>query len=228
MADVAVIVPVLGRPHHAKTFMESLRANTPKGAVQVYAVPECQPIDTGTTLAWQCEPNVCVMEPDAGTHTFAQKVAWAYENTDEPYLLLVGSDVVFHPWWFQRAMKVAAKGFGLVATNDLGNRAVMEGRHATHPLIARRYVEEKGASWDGPGHIVHTGYGHCFIDNEWSVKAIMDGEFAFARTSVIEHAHPYWGKAEMDDTYRKGEATVKADELLFRERCKKYAGLVFA
>lgn len=222
MAEVAIIVPVLGRPEHAEALTESLRVNTPKGTYKVIAVCE----NAEDTAAWIPHANLTALEESV--HTFAEKVAWAYSTlVSEPYVLLVGSDVVFKPHWLESAMKVADKtGAGLIATNDLGNPRVMAGRHATHPLISRRYIEEKGASWDGPGTIVHTGYRHCFVDDEWSVKAQTDGEFAFARRSEIEHRHPAWGKAESDWVYEKGMSSFQEDKALFLSRVRKFTDLL--
>lgn len=222
MAEVAIIVPVLGRPEHAETLTESLRVNTPKGTCKVIAICE----NAEDTAAWIPYANLTALEESV--HTFAEKVAWAYPRlVSEPYVLLVGSDVAFKPHWLESAMKVANKtGAGLIATNDLGNPRVMAGRHATHPLISRRYIEEKGASWDGPGTIVHTGYRHNAVDDEWSTKALLDGEFAFARRSVIEHRHPIWGKGDMDWVYAKGQESFNEDVALFLSRLRKYTDLL--
>ena len=230
MAEVAIIVPVLGRPEHAATFMESLRANTPKTKYNVYPVNEWN--DQETAEAWRAEgrlsPKRVHLCSRNDAHTFAEKVTAAYSwETGEPYVLLVGSDVVFKPHWFESAIKVADKtGAGLIATNDLGNPRVMAGRHATHPLISRRYIEEKGASWDGPGTIVHTGYRHNAVDDEWSTKALLDGEFAFARRSVIEHRHPIWGKGDMDWVYAKGQESFNEDVALFQRRVRQFTSLL--
>ena len=220
-ATVAIIVPVLGRPHLAKPFMESLQANTPKGKVQVYAI--CEQDRMEDFEAWDEAGALTLIGP---LHTFAEKVDAGYASTSEPLVLLLGSDVIFRPWWYETLMKVADKGFGLVATNDLGNPRVMAGTHATHPLISRRYIEEKGASWDGPGTIVHTGYRHQNVDDEWTTKARLDGEFAFARKSIVEHCHPFWDKAEMDWVYEKGQESADADRALFLSRLKKYTNLL--
>lgn len=221
MAEVAIIVPVLGRPEHAATFVESLRANTPRDTYRVVVV--CS--QRSDAQVWSEYGLYVPLNEEI--ITFAEKVAWAYPRTEEPYVLLVGSDVQFKAHWLESAMKVADKtGKGLIATNDLGNPRVMAGRHATHPLISRRYIEEKGASWDGPGTIVHTGYRHCFVDDEWSVKAQTDGEFAFARRSEIEHNHPIWGKAESDWVYQKGQESFEHDKDLFISRVRKYTDLL--
>lgn len=217
---VAVIVPVLGRPANAAPFMASLRATT--GLATAYFV--CDPDDVEEQAAAKAAgARVLVLEP--GMHgTFPVKANWGYRHTSEPWMLLVGDDVLFHPGWYDRAVRAAQGRFPLVATNDLGNRAVTSGQHATHPLIRREWVDEHGASWDGPGVLCHEGYRHCFVDNEWTAVARHTGAFVAAPDAVVEHLHPYWGKGEMDATYRKGEHSSDRDQRLFARRYEEHVG----
>lgn len=220
MSEVAIIVPVLGRPEHAKVFMDSLRANTPKGVCRVVALEDWSSDDGD---AWQ-EEGAHVLSAK-GRHTFAQKINYGFKVTDEPWVFLVGSDVKFHPWWYQTAKKVMDKGFLVVGTNDLGTARVQSGEHATHMFIKRSYVDEYGASWDGPGVVCHE-YHHWFVDDEIVLKAKLAGVFQAATGSIVEHLHPYFGRGEMDDVYRLGELNAKADQREFMERVKKYTDLV--
>lgn len=236
-ADVVVVVPVLGRPDHAARFMESFRANTPEGRAVVLAVlspddPVPEPLWMATMRAWVESGAHVDFLGNKGT-TFAAKVNYAHgflrkpfgEIKDPSWLLLVGSDVVFHPGWLEQVLMTAElSGAKLIATNDLGNAKVMSGEHATHPLINRAWIDEHGASWDGPGVLAHEGYRHCFVDNEWTMVARDAGVFAFAQNSMIEHLHPAWGKAADDATYRLGEAAMRADHDHFIARVLKYTG----
>jgi hypothetical protein len=106
----------------------------------------------------------------------------------------------------------------VVGTNDLGNARVMAGEHATHLLIKREYIDEVGASWDGPGVVCHEGYRHWFVDDEIVSAAKQRNEWGMALASVVEHLHPLWGKSEDDDTYRLGVRYQAADGKLFRKR----------
>jgi hypothetical protein len=97
--QVAVIVPVMKRPQSAEPFMKSLRAST--GLATVYAV--CDPEDSETYTAW-LTAGAEVLVSDRGS-SFAQKANCGYEKTSEPWLLLVGDDVKFHPGWFLRCIR---------------------------------------------------------------------------------------------------------------------------
>lgn len=216
--EIDVIVPVLGRPHHAEPFMRSLRATT--GLASVTAV--ANEGDDETIAAWR--RNGATVIHDEGRTTFAEKVNDAYAVTERPWLLLVGSDVVFRPSWWDHALVTArATGASVVATNDLLNADVQNGRLATHPVMRRDYIREQGASWDGPDLVTHEGYRHWYVDAEWSAVAIQRGVFATAPAAVVEHMHPIAGKAESDEVYELGAKHRKSDAALFAARCKRFA-----
>jgi len=214
--QVAVVVPVMNRPQNARPFMESLRAST--GLAAVYAIAD--PDDPETYMAW-IAAGAEVLLTETGRSSFPQKANFGYAHTSEPWLLVVGDDVRFHPGWLDHAQQTAAiTGADLVATNDLGNRRVADGFHATHPMIRRTYIDEQGASWDGPGVLVHEGYRHNFCDDEWSAVARQRGVFAPALGALVEHNHPIFGKAEDDVVYRKGKAHYDQDRRLFERRLR--------
>jgi hypothetical protein len=214
--EVAVIVPVLNRPQNAEPFMRSLRATT--GLATVYAA--CS--EDADSAAWRATGATVV--PCEGV-SFAEKVNEAYEWTEAPWVFLVGDDVRFRPGWLDHAQQVAVNtGAKVIGTNDLANPRVTAGEHATHMLIARDYIDEQGASWDGPGVVCHEGYGHWFVDDEIVTVAKQRGVFAPALASVVEHLHPIFdGSVEMDATYKKGQASAGRDKIKFSKRQRDHA-----
>lgn len=233
--EVAVLVPVLGRPEHAAPFMASLRAST--GLATAYAI--CDRADEDAIAAWK-QAGAYVLDLDnylsVVTHqafvdrdqpgTFAEKANIGYRCSDEPWLLLVGSDVRFHAGWLDHAQAIAGDRYHVIGTNDLGNPRVMAGEHATHPLIRRAYVDEHGASWDGPGVVCHEGYRHNFVDEEIVLAAKQRDVWTPALASKVEHLHPLWGKGTPDEVYRFGQTHIEADQALFVRRCAEYFGKV--
>jgi Glycosyltransferase like family 2 len=237
---VKVIVPVLGRPQNAEPFMRSLRAST--GLATVIAV--CSN-DTDAEAWRHAGMGVSVLRIEATTFAakvnaamnapriwFDQQMAagWFDEFDDPPtaphverltapWIFLVGDDVRFHPGWLDHAQQTAAlTGAKVIGTNDLLTERVANGEHATHMLIARDYIDEVGASWDGPGTVAHAGYRHWYVDDEIVTAAKQRGVWAPSLGSIVEHLHHLNGKAEMDDTYRKGEFRAESDAKLFKER----------
>jgi hypothetical protein len=193
--------------------MQSLRAST--GLARVYAV--CQSGDEATAAAW-LDAGAEVLESGEQT-SFAAKANLGYAKMAQPWVLLVGSDVHFYPGWLDQAMAAAAPtGAQVVGTNDCGNPRVIAGEHATHMLIRRSYIDEHGSSWDGPGVVAHEGYRHNFVDNELVAVAKQRGVWAMALASKVEHLHPFWGRAEMDEVYKLGQSHFEEDRALFAER----------
>lgn len=214
---VDVIVPVLHRPDNVAPFMQSLRAST--GLARAFFV--CEANDRDEQAAVEDNGGTVYLHQDA--HTFAEKVNYAYRETMAPWLLLVGDDVRFRPAWLDHALDVARRyGSNVVGTNDLCNPRVVRGEHATHPLIRRSYVDEVGASWDGPGIVCHEGYKHWFVDDEIVTAARQRGTFQAALGSQVEHLHPMNGGSEMDDVYAAGEKNAEQDRRRFEQRFAKY------
>jgi hypothetical protein len=217
---VDVVVPVLGRPHHAEPFMRSLRAST--GLASVYAMLNDDESDD-VERAWR-DAGAYVFRCTPGRTTFAHKVNDGYRYTTAPWLLICGSDVAFRAGWWDHALLMAkAHRAGLVATNDLLNADVRDGLLATHPVMARSYIDELGGSWDGPGRVAHEGYKHWWVDAEWSMAARQRGAYVNAPGSIVEHLHPHVGKAEMDEVYELGQKFKSLDKETFERRCRKYA-----
>lgn len=224
----AVVVPVLRRPQNAEPFMASLRAST--GLATVYAV--CSAGDDDTALAWKesgaevisgavedlTEQGLSRGNEESWAHTFAQKANLGYRQTREPWLFLVGDDVRFWPGWLDHAQQAAGDRYHVVGTDDVGNPRVTSGEHAVHMLIRRKYVDGMGASWDGPGVVAHEGYRHWCVDDEIVAAAKVRNVWVPCLRSKVEHIHPYYGKAEMDDVYRLGAEHAEADKKLFAQR----------
>jgi glycosyltransferase involved in cell wall biosynthesis len=215
----AVIVPVMQRPQNAKPFMESLRAST--GLATVYVLADAGDVDTKE--AWRAAG---ADEVRTGTHeTFAKKVNEGYRISSEPWLFLAGDDVRFHAGWLDYAQAVANDHpfIDVVGTNDLANPRVLSGQHATHMLIRRSYIDEQGASWDGPKTVCHEGYRHWYVDNEIVAAAQQRQVWAMALGSRVEHRHPLFGTADNDTVYELGQSHQKQDYALWRQRLATHA-----
>jgi glycosyltransferase involved in cell wall biosynthesis len=213
-AETAVIVPAM-RWKNAERFMASLRAST--GLATAYAVADRARMEGQAAEAWRAAGATVI---DADAHTFAERMNAGYQATSEPWLFVVGDDVQFHPGWLDQAQARAGDQFHVVGTNDLGNPRVMAGGHATHMLVRRSYVDEIGASWDGPKVLAHEGYRHWFVDDEIVTAAKQRGVWVMALESVVEHLHPLFGKGEPDDIYKIGESHAAQDRETFDRRLR--------
>lgn len=223
MNEIVVLVPVLARPRNAAVVADSFRAARTVPSRLLFI---CSPGDRDEIAACERtgEPLIVLPTPP-GPGDFARKINHAFGLTAEPYVFQAADDVTFEPGWDTAVLMAAAKtGAGVVGTNDLGNRAVMNGHHSTHSLIRRSYVDEHGASLDGPGVVFHEGYGHQWVDTELVELAKSRGQWAFARDAIVRHHHPFWDRTVVRDaTYRKGLATGAADQRLYRTRSRQWA-----
>lgn len=218
-AHIAVFVPVMRRPQNVQPLVESFEATSSRS--NLYFVADHDDIDE----LWAIYDADCIpIINRSAIKTFAVKCNLGYRetfDTDEPWMLFIGDDVRFHPGWEDEAF-AEHDGRSFISTNDLGNTKVMAGRHATHPIIRRQWVDEHGASWDGPGTVAHDGYKHWYVDNEWTTVAQQAGEFRFASTCHIEHHHPIFQKGQDDPIYRLGQSHSEHDRQLWRSRIGKY------
>jgi hypothetical protein len=149
----------------------------------------------------------------------------AHKPHNPPFVLLGASDLLFHSGWDVEALRVAEQtGAGVIGTNDLANPAVKAGRHSTHPLVRRSYIDEVGGTFDqGPGVVYFEGYDHQCVDNELCIAATKRKQWAFAKESKVQHLHPIFDKTiSMDDTYRRGLAKGKEDIALLQSRLKAF------
>lgn len=149
---------------------------------------------------------------------FARKVNAAYRASTEPFLFMGADDLHFHPGWLSAALaRFEEPLVGVVGTNDLGNPRVMRGVHSTHSLVTRAYVERHGTI-DESGKVLHEGYWHEYVDDEFVETSWKHKAWAFAHDSVVEHMHPSWGKGQMDDLYAENDVRMRSGKRLFLRR----------
>lgn len=152
---------------------------------------------------------------------YAGAILTGYEHTTGDHLFCGADDLRFHPGWAEHAIATmnALPHLRVVGTNDLLNPYVQEGTHATHSLVARRYLDEVGGVIDaGPGSFLNPMYDHQFTDTEFIGTAKARAVFAPCAASVVEHMHFLAGKSPQDDTYARAYAELEADEATYESR----------
>lgn len=233
---IDILIPVLNRPQRVMPLVESIMDATEEG-FRILFITSSEDIDEQEAVeeATEMYSNIgwgCTGRP-AGPGDYANKINIGVAVGElsiplvSPWIFTGADDLNFHPGWDTRAYEYMEtfepnKIPGVIGTNDLGNGMVMAGRHATHSLVSRDYIRRQGGSWSGPGQVYYEGYDHQFCDTELVAAAQQRGEWGFARESVVEHMHPFWGKGEQDATYTKGLAMSREDSKLFHERKRMY------
>ena len=203
MSDLSILIPVLGRPENAARQVADIDAATDGDYRIVFIttatdVEECRAVDHLRSL----HPHVKHLSVNPNkVGDYAKKINFAVRNTKSRWLFTGADDLHFHPGWFPHAVLASVStGCRVVGTQDLGNRRVMKGEHSTHSLVDRSYIDEMGTI-DAPGQMLHEGYVHEFVDDEFIETAKHRDEFVFAWNSIVEHLHPLWGKAPSDRLY---------------------------
>lgn len=141
---------------------------------------------------------------------YAFKMNQGVAQTNEEWVFFAADDLCFCPGWADEAIHVSlTTGKRVVGTNDLGNPSVKRGSHSTHTLMHRSYADL--GTFDDPGRVLHEGYHHNYVDNEFVETAKWRNEFAFARDSHVEHLHWAWRKGQDDETYRRGREHYALD-----------------
>lgn len=213
----AILVPVLRRPHRVAPLLESIEAATPEPhRVLFVASPEDE---VELRALEQAGADRLVTTWPGGTRgDYARKINAGYQATEEPLLFLAADDLHFHPGWLERACeRLGDPAVGVVGTNDLGNPRVLAGKTATHSLVTRAYIDERGTV-DEQGKVLHEGYPHEYVDTEFVETAKRRGAWAFAADSIVEHLHPHWGKAPTDELYDAHAERMAAGAQLYRRR----------
>jgi hypothetical protein len=187
-ADLAILVPMLGRPHHVEPLLASIGETVPGCRVLFLLTPGDDEVAAAVAAAGR--EQVTVEWRRRGD--YARKINTGYRHTTEPLLFTGASDLRFHPGWFEAAVAHLTDRIGVVGTNDLGNPLVTAGQHATHFLVTRRYIDVHSGVIDQPGAVFCELYPHEYVDNELLATARYRGAYAMALDSHVEHRHPHW------------------------------------
>lgn len=219
MSRVAILVPVLGRPHRVEPLLNSIAVATPWAHTVVFL---CDSHDTEEIAAVSTEasvrPTVRLLLVDGN---YARKINAGVRATSEPLVFTGADDLHFHPGWLERAVAQMSDIIGVVGTNDLCSRRVITGEHSTHSLVARWYCEL--GTIDEPGKLLHEAYPHEFCDDELVATAKHRGAYAHACDAVVEHLHPDVRKAPVDALYAARPDRMRVGRRIFRKRQQLWA-----
>ena len=213
--DLAVVVPMLGRPHTVAPLAESIRATVPAAHI-VWVLSPGDSSDVATAVAAAGGDVQQVDYRPIGD--YARKINTGYRATSRPLIFTGACDLYFHPGWYEAATAVLEPGVGVVGTNDGGSPRVQAGEHSTHSLITRAYADEYGTV-DGPGAIYAEVYPHEYIDDELVETAKWRGAWAMAIDARVEHLHPNWNPAvPMDGTYLAQRSRMARGRPIYQRR----------
>jgi hypothetical protein len=205
-SELAILVPVSGRPQNVRPLLRSIHRHTPKPH-SVYFITDVNDGEERATIKAVVREEG--FNPDRYLELFsiqggyAKKINEGVRATAEPLVFMGADDLHFHEGWLEAALSRMDSWVGVVGTNDMCNARTMHSRvgHSTHSLMARWYAQK--GTIDEPDKVLHEGYWHEFVDDEFIATARRRGAYAHAIDSYVEHLHPHCGKVD--------EEIVKAD-----------------
>lgn len=209
---VAILIPTFGRAD--RLFNVHLNAVQSTAIdIGVYFIVEKEDqksIDALSSLDYSCT-IINKRKP-----SYAGAINTAYEEVMADYYFAGGDDLNFHMGWLEKCLNLTDM-YPVVGTNDLLNREVMHGTHATHYLVARKYLEEQGGTIDNTYPFLYE-YEHNYTDREFIETAQRRGVFTPCLDAIVEHIHYGNKKAVYDATYQKNQATLRQDRSLYISR----------
>lgn len=218
---VAVLVPVLSRPHRVRPLLESLTAATPEPFEVLFLATAGDTAEIAEVQAAAADfPQLSLhLLPPHTVGDYAKKINHGAAHSSAPFVLTAADDLHFHPGWLAAAIaEFDDPAVGVVGTQDLApTERARTGEHATHCLVRRTYFEQLGTI-DESGKVLHEGYPHEFVDDELVATAKARGAWSFAFGSIVEHLHPSWGKAPTDRLYRAQARRMVAGRSVFDRR----------
>lgn len=211
---IGIYVPTLGRPHKLQALVDNIHqaTRTPHGIV--FVTERDDPESLRAALATGANAIVNRYEP-----SYSNALQTAYETFNHPYFVGANDDFDFQPGWDVEALSVMrAPGVMVVGIDDGGPSC----DYSTISLIDRRYIDEQSGVADMPRRVNYP-YKHNYADTEFFHTAVSRGVFKAATRSVIKHRHPDFGGVDLDDTYRKSQASLSEDGATFNSRAHLWA-----
>lgn len=134
------------------------------------------------------------------------------DSTESEMVCFIGDDTNPQKDFLKVALDHMTKfvgGWGLVGLGDGTGRDL-----PCHWLASRKLLPHLD------GEFFHTGYKHCFCDNELKVRCDNMGKFVMAHDAQVLHDHPLISGADWDEDYKRvySEEYSEHDKRLFIKR----------
>lgn len=217
---IDIIIPTIGRADRIAPLAANITAAT-HSQHRIVFVTEAH--DTATADAVRAvgfEPTI-----NERSENYAGAVNTAYDHTHADWLFCGADDLVFSDGWDAECLSHDDGWFKVFGTNDLLNAHVLSGRHSTHSLVARDYLDSPGGVVDaGRNSFLPECYDHNFTDTEFIGTAKMRARFRPCLAAVVEHMHVTKTKV-FDATHERSIRKFYEDEALYTARRDLWFGI---
>jgi hypothetical protein len=190
-----ILCPTRGRPAKAYEALVSFNdTKTLKGTALVFLVDENDPL-LGQYLEVLPAHNVEINENLGSMNSALNAAATLHADLGiYDYLGFIGDDHRFRTeGWDEKMVRgLSVSGGGFVYGNDL-----YQGQNLpTHILMNTSIVSALG--WMGL-----PGAKHLYLDDTWKELGLGVDRLFYFPDVIVEHMHPYAGKADMEESYER-------------------------
>jgi hypothetical protein len=219
---VAVCIPSKGRAYQLESWLGVMLLQPLPPGVAELIVPIAYEADDGDTKnaayrlrdLW-ADSDVTILplaRPSNSTAVIGWNMAYnvAY-SAGADWFVLGADDIRWHDDWLKESFRVAdGSGAQVIGLND-GHTNLDD--YAPHYMAHRDYIENHQA-----GFFVPPVYQSWWFDRDVCQKAQALDLYAPAWLTWVEHRHPDWKTAPMDDTYQEARPLHEEDRRLYEQR----------
>ena len=195
MPDLLVIIPTRGRPDRVVAALDAALSLSETDARAVVAYDDDDPAAPGyAALAEECAGGLVSWAHGPRDTLCGWTNRLALEGLGEyrAFFSMGDDHLPRTPGWDRLLLEAidGMGGTGFAYGDDLGQGE----RLATSVMVSADIVKALG-------YLMLPTCEHFHVDDAWMTLGREGGCLAWCPHVVIEHAHPAWGKAEMDSTY---------------------------
>ena len=221
---VAVLLPTKGRARQLVARVTDLLLQEPPDDIRlmiIYAVvttdhATIHNIDLLKKMAWsgRISQHMVIRTHSDSTQVEGFNMAYRHaRNLGADWFVLGADDLVWGVGWLARAFMEDPRA-EVIGLND-GHTDIAQ--YAPHYMAELSFCETHLN-----GHICPPEYKSWWFDREVCELARRLGVYAPAWGADVEHLHPDWQTADLDDTYREMLPTHDEDKATYLKRKKAY------
>ncbi len=217
MHEIAILIPTYGRAHKLAGIKANIEATCKQNIYIICSEEDPETFNEATRLGL----NIII-----SGGRYVEGINLGYKLTDEPYLLFGADDIEFTPDWDKKLLKYFDDPkIGIVGSPDDWTIS-QTGKHGSHPLVKRAYIQEFSGTYDEPDIPYSPFYKHYMADIETEQVAQMRGAWVQGEAE-IKHHHWVNKQAEKDATYVRGMKNLQHDMEVYNDRRKNFEQYLF-
>jgi glycosyltransferase involved in cell wall biosynthesis len=203
MAVVDIIIPTYKRLHRLRATYDQLwHEKVSVGANLIFVCHESDSESIAAVRAYGLEPVIDTQSPSGVNATNA-----GFRASTSEWVVIGQDDFTWPRGWLQKAL-AHTKDAKIIGFYD-GYEPHIDMQHSVGWLVKRDVL---------PDYFFFPGYHKNYSDNEFNDMAKSMGVWKFAEDVYVQHEHPGFTGAELDETYTHLEKHHAEDYNLYLSR----------